>query len=230
MLLQKIRPHLKQVFYLKILSEVNDKPISNNDIHENKACTLPPYAFWQKCPDGQIPVGSKGYKNETCTHWYQKFSGSLLCMTVEPDTKLDIQSSESYKKIQDLYSQYITTKNKIEANEIISELIADTLAYLDTFPKIKLAHNILKSIYKKYLSTFEQVEDIFLDLVDVCNTLSCNNNSDCNVSVENIQTMLKRQCNKTTCQFTKPSQYFVKMQPDIDNIFPGYLGSIIQPF
>lgn len=46
-------------------------------------CTAYPLSWWQNCPEGSKPSGSRGWSNKggdnACNKWYQHISGELMC-------------------------------------------------------------------------------------------------------------------------------------------------------
>lgn len=239
-LFEIVRPQIKQGLYLKIMSEISDQNSSQNSSVPflNDACTLPPYILWQKCPPDSIPIGSKGYKTESCKNWYQKFSGSLLCQKIDSDMGINITNSKTFNdiiKVYKLYNNIQNIENKIQnlktLNPLISELIADAIIYIDKFPKVQLARSLLVSFYSKFLDTFKDIENIFFDLLDVCNTLNCNK-LQCTIDLNKVSEMLKRKCTDINCGTDKVNLTTKNMKnmKNIKNDNIGYLGSIIQPF
>jgi len=211
--LKNLRPAIKQQFYINMLA-LSATP--NGDTVNSGTCSLAPYSMWQTCPDGYAPIGSLGYKEKDspCTHWYQRFSGSLLCGKTA-NARFDTLGK--CQKIQKWYTfihsqenpKLLTLSDHPEITglrEEIASVISEVLQVMDSVPKVQVASGVIRAIYNKHLSTVEQIHDILLDMVDVCQSFSaCEPGKTCDFKAADVQKVISRSCTEGNTECATPT-------------------------
>ena len=126
-------------------------------------CTALPASWWQNCPNGSVPVGWQGYRDDgshACHKWWQTGLGELLCQkyntvyNVRLGGQCDSLVGPGAKKDYDF------------AASIIARILSD----LGLVPKLAGVIRIVQWIFSTALGNFDWIFD---DLADVCSNYMC---------------------------------------------------------
>ena len=130
-----------------------------NDITGSGHCTAYPLKWWQNCPDGEMPVGSRGFDSNggACHKWYQHASGELMCAKYKTTftNRLGGNCDDILKMagLADAVPAYITR----------------ILGLVGVIPSLQGVLKVVSSIFK-IAGDFRW---IIADLVDVCQNYRC---------------------------------------------------------
>ena len=73
--LRMLRPHFKSYFIKKL----HDKQLALSPPHGTGKCTLCPASLYQKCPEGEVAVGERGYNKDPAQSACNKVTELLSC-------------------------------------------------------------------------------------------------------------------------------------------------------
>lgn len=130
-----------------------------NDITGSGHCTAYPLKWWQNCPDGEMPVGSRGFDSNggACHKWYQHASGELMCAKYKTTF-----TNRLGGKCDDIL-------NKAGLADAVPAYITRILGLVGVVPSLQGVLKVVSTIFK-IAGDFRW---IVADLVDVCQNYRC---------------------------------------------------------
>ena len=126
-------------------------------------CTTLPASWWQNCPEGSVPVGWQGYKDDSshaCHKWWQFGLGELMCQQLA-----SVYTSRLGGKCDDLIKP-----DAKRDYDFAASIIARILSDLGLIPKLAGVIRVVQWIFSEGLGNFDWIFD---DLVDVCSNYMC---------------------------------------------------------
>ena len=133
-------------------------------------CTAYPLSWWQNCPAGKAPVGSRGWNsNGACNKWYQHISGELLCSDYKTNFDKPIKGP------------CVTAIGILDPSEETRRFVSNTLtSILDIvglYPGAAATLKTISCIFTLALPIMGDWEWILKDLKDVCYNYICDGNT-----------------------------------------------------
>ena len=140
-------------------------------------CTVYPLSWWQNCPNGQTPSGSRGWgENNACNKWYQYLSGELLCSEYKTNSDYPIQGN--CEKIIEI----LDTLQSESVQKMISISVTAILSTLSLIPQLAGTLKTIQAIFKLTLPLVSgDYTWLINDLKDVCYNYTCEGNTKTNV-------------------------------------------------
>lgn len=136
---------------------------SGGTVKGSGECTALPASWWQNCPNGSVPVGWQGYRDDgshACHKWWQTGLGELLCQ--QYDTVYNVRLGGQCDSLVGPGAK----KDYDFAAGIIARILSD----LGLIPKLAGVIRIVQWIFSKALGNFDWIFD---DLADVCSNYMC---------------------------------------------------------
>ena len=125
-------------------------------------CTAYPLSWWQNCPDGKLPAGSRGWTADgACNKWYQHISGELMCKQYTQNGAIRLGG------FCDVITSDETAKKIAFASESLSRILADLGLIPALSGVIRVVTEIFSTLGKNDFTW------IFDDLKDVCFNYRC---------------------------------------------------------
>lgn len=149
-------------------------------------CTFYPLSWWQNCPEGTIPVGSRGYNKDpaqsACHKWYQRLSGELLCGTVQNQYQYPINAK---------HCKSIITAGEALSNpnvqNILSVSLSTILSTLSLIPQLSATIKSITAIFKLAMPYVKGDYTWLLDdLKDVCYNYICAETTDADITAQKV--------------------------------------------
>lgn len=132
-------------------------------------CTAYPLSWWQNCPDGKMPTGSRGWTSAgACSKWYQHISGELLCSSYKTNFEYPIKGP--------CVNAIALLEPNDDTRRFISVTLTSILNIIGLYPGAAATLKTISSIFTLALPFMGDWEWLLSDLKDVCYNYICDGN------------------------------------------------------
>lgn len=136
-------------------------------------CTACPASWWQNCPNDEVMIGSRGYKEGTaCRHWYQHLSCEGLCQKATFNYTVPVGGF-----CEDIVKNLETFQKDAAIGVKIAHRLVKTLSTLGVLPKLVKFLIGAGEVISKALPLLGSDHWLFADIADVCSNFACPGNN-----------------------------------------------------